>query len=153
MSQPKVGILMGSPSDADVMRAAAGILEEFGVPYEMKVLSAHRIPDKTAEYARTAEEKGIQVLIGGAGMAAHLAGACASESLLPVIGVPLAGGSLGGFDALLATVQMPKGIPVATVAIGKSGARNAAILAAQILALSNPQLRQRLEEQRRSWES
>ncbi len=150
MSQPKVGILMGSPSDADIMRAAADVLQEFGVSYEMKVLSAHRIPDKTAEYARTAEERGIQILIGGAGMAAHLAGALAAHSILPIIGVPIGGSSLGGIDALLATVQMPGGIPVATVAIGKAGAKNAGLLAVQILSRSDPNLVEKLHEYRRA---
>jgi 5-(carboxyamino)imidazole ribonucleotide mutase len=119
----------------------------------MRVSSAHRNPEATRAYAREAQQRGLKVLIAAAGMAAHLAGACASESLLPVIGVPLAGGTLGGLDALLATVQMPKGVPVATVAIGSSGARNAAILAAQIIALHDPQLRDRLLQQRRSWGS
>lgn len=150
MSQPKVGILMGSPSDEEVMRVAAKILEEFDVPYEIKVLSAHRIPDKTAEYARSAEEHGIQVLIGGAGMAAHLAGTLAAHSILPVIGVPIGGGSLGGMDALLATVQMPGGIPVATVSIGKAGAKNAGLLAVQILSRREPDLVAKLHEYRRA---
>ena len=149
MSQPRVGILMGSPSDAKVMRAGAEILEDFGVPFEMKVLSAHRIPDKTAEYARSAEKRGIKVLIGGAGMAAHLAGTLAAHSILPVIGVPVGGGSLGGIDALLATVQMPGGIPVATVSIGKAGAKNAGLLAVQILSQSDPTLIEKLHEYRR----
>lgn len=153
MEQPVVGIVMGSESDRDVMEVCLQQCEELGIAAELRVSSAHRNPAATREYAKQAQARGLKVLIAGAGMAAHLAGACASESLLPVIGVPLAGGSLGGLDALLATVQMPKGIPVATVAIGKSGARNAAILAAQILALSDPQLQQRLEDQRRSWES
>lgn len=149
MSQPRVGILMGSPSDADVMRVAAKMLEEFDVPYEIKVLSAHRIPDKTAEYARSAEKRGIQILIGGAGMAAHLAGTLAAHSILPVIGVPIGGGTLGGIDALLATVQMPGGIPVATVSIGKAGAKNAGLLAVQILSRKEPELAAKLHEYRR----
>ena len=141
---PRVGILMGSDSDWDVMTVAAARLDAFGVPYEVTVTSAHRAPQRTAEYASTARARGLQVLIAGAGAAAHLAGAVAAHTTLPVIGVPLEAGSLRGLDALLATVQMPAGVPVATVAVGKSGADNAAILAVQILAVADAALAQRL---------
>ena len=139
MTEAKVAILMGSISDREVMQAAGDVLESLGIPYEIAVRSAHRTPVETSEFIRQAEEAGVQVLICGAGMAAHLAGVVAAESLLPVIGVPL-GASLGGLDALLATVQMPPGIPVGTVAIGKAGAKNAAWLAARILALGDADL-------------
>ena len=141
---PRVGILMGSDSDWDVMSAAATRLDAFGVPYEVTVTSAHRAPHRTAEYASTARDRGLQVVIAGAGAAAHLAGVVAAHTTLPVIGVPLEAGSLHGLDALLATVQMPAGVPVATVAVGKSGADNAAILAVQILAVADAALAQRL---------
>ncbi len=144
MTAARVGILMGSDSDWEVMAAAAQRLEALGIPYEVTVTSAHRAPERTAEYARTARDRGLQVLIAGAGLAAHLAGVVAAHTTLPVIGVPLEAGSLRGFDALLATVQMPPGVPVATVAIGKAGAENAAILAAQILALADTALATRL---------
>jgi phosphoribosylaminoimidazole carboxylase PurE protein len=134
---PLVGILMGSESDREVMELAAGVLDEIGIPSETRVMSAHRSPDEVREYASTAAMRGLKVIIAGAGLAAHLAGAVAANTILPVIGVPLAAGSLGGLDALLSTVQMPKGIPVATVAIGSHGARNAAWLAAEIIALSD----------------
>jgi len=137
---------MGSDSDLPVMEKAATVLQELGVPYEMDISSAHRLPDKTAEYARTARERGLMVIIAGAGMAAHLAGVIASHTTLPVIGVPLKSGALAGVDALYATVQMPSGIPVATVAI--DGAANAAYLACEILAVSNPKIAQRLKEKR-----
>ena len=146
---PQVGILMGSDSDWEVMAAAAQRLDAFGVPYEVTVTSAHRAPERTAEYARTASERGLRVLIAGAGVAAHLAGTVAAHTTLPVIGVPLEAGNLRGLDALLATVQMPAGVPVATVAIGKGGAENAAILAAQILALGDEQLAARLAAYKR----
>jgi 5-(carboxyamino)imidazole ribonucleotide mutase len=145
-SKPLVGILMGSASDAKVMQKAADTLQRLGVPCEMLVRSAHRMPLETADYARSARERGLRVLIAGAGMAAHLAGAVAAHSTLPVIGVPLASGALHGQDALLATVQMPSGIPVATVAV--DGAENAAYLAAQILALSDAALSARLDADR-----
>ena len=148
MTNPKIGILMGSKSDADIMGEASRILEEFGVPHEMKVLSAHRTPQETSEYAQSAESKGIQVLIAGAGYAAHLAGALAAQSTLPIIGVPLDASSLQGLDSLLSTVQMPKGIPVACMGIGKAGAINAALFAVQILARSDPDLAQKLKEYR-----
>jgi phosphoribosylaminoimidazole carboxylase PurE protein len=152
MAEPRVGILMGSESDRDVMERCLEQLEELGIAAELQVLSAHRTPDATRAYARAAASRGIRVLVAGAGMAAHLAGALASESLLPVIGVPLDSGALRGMDALLATVQMPKGVPVACMAIGKAGATNAAIFAAQILAHEDPAVRERLVEMRRSWE-
>ncbi len=141
---PLVGILMGSDSDWDVMSSAAARLDALGVPYEITVTSAHRAPQRTAAYASSARERGLRVLIAGAGVAAHLAGVVAAHTTLPVIGVPLESGSLRGLDALLATVQMPPGVPVATVAVGKGGAENAAILAAQILALSDAKLAARL---------
>lgn len=143
---PRVGILMGSDSDWEVMSAAATRLEAFGIACEVTVTSAHRAPQRTAEYAAAARGRGLQVLICGAGVAAHLAGVVAAHTTLPVIGVPLEAGSLRGMDALLATVQMPAGVPVATVAIGKGGAENAAILAAQILALGDEALARRMTE-------
>ncbi len=148
MTTPKIGILMGSKSDADIMGEAARILEEFGVPHEMKVLSAHRTPQETSEYAQSAESRGIQALIAGAGYAAHLAGALAAHCTLPIIGVPLNASSLKGLDSLLSTVQMPKGIPVACMGIGKAGAINAALFAVQILSRSDPALVQKLKEYR-----
>ena len=148
MTTPKIGILMGSKSDADIMGEAARILEEFGVPHEMKVLSAHRTPQETSEYAQSAESRGIQALIAGAGYAAHLAGALAAHCTLPIIGVPLNASSLKGLDSLLSTVQMPKGIPVACMGIGKAGAINAALFAVQILSRSDPALAQKLKEYR-----
>jgi len=138
--KPLVSIVMGSDSDLEVMREAGRALEEFGIAYEMDVTSAHRAPRKTAEFARSAAGRGVKIIIAGAGGAAHLAGVIAAESTLPVIGVPIPNSSLQGLDALLATVQMPAGIPVATVAIGKAGAYNAGVLAAQMLALSDPSL-------------
>ena len=148
MTTPKIGILMGSKSDADIMGETARILEEFGVPHEVKVLSAHRTPQETSEYAQSAEGRGIQALIAGAGYAAHLAGALAAHSTLPIIGVPLEASSLKGLDSLLSTVQMPKGIPVACMGIGKAGAINAALFAVQILSRSDPALAQKLKEYR-----
>lgn len=142
---PLVGILMGSASDAPIMKKAAQALEELAVPYEMKVLSAHRTPDQVLEYAASARSRGLKILIAGAGGAAHLAGFLAAKTTLPVLAVPIPTTSLGGLDSLLSMVQMPAGVPVATLAIGEAGARNAAILAAQILALSDSALAQRLE--------
>lgn len=153
MSEPRVSILIGSESDREVMSECLERLRSLGVAAELRVSSAHRNPEATRAYAREAEKKGVRVLIAGAGMAAHLAGALASESLLPVIGVPLESGPLRGMDALLATVMMPSGVPVATVAIGKAGAANAAILAAQILALEDAELRERLAAGRRAWKT
>jgi phosphoribosylaminoimidazole carboxylase PurE protein len=143
-AKPRVSIVMGSDSDLDVMREAAKALEEFGIDYEMDVTSAHRSPDRTADYARKAAARGVRVIIAGAGGAAHLAGVVAAHTSLPVIGVPIPSTSLQGMDSLLATVQMPAGIPVATVAIGKPGATNAGILAAQILGLASEPLARKL---------
>jgi len=143
-----VGILMGSESDKEVMKLTSEILKDLGIPFEVNIMSAHRTPDKVKEYASSASERGLKVLIAGAGLAAHLAGAVAAHTILPVIGVPLAAGPLNGMDSLLSTVQMPKGIPVATVAIGSHGARNAAYLAAQIIALENSEVATRLKELR-----
>jgi phosphoribosylaminoimidazole carboxylase PurE protein len=148
MSQPLVGIVMGSESDRPAMEAAGAVLDELGIPFEIQVMSAHRTPAKVAAYAEGAADRGLRVLVAGAGMAAHLAGAVAARTILPVIGVPLDGSPLLGLDALLATVQMPPGIPVATVAVGKAGAKNAGFLAAQILALSDPELARRLRDRR-----
>ena len=140
MADPKVSILMGSRSDAEVMRATAALLDEFGVGYEMRVLSAHRTPQDTVAYITSAEERGIEVLVAGAGFAAHLAGTLAAHSILPVIGVPIDSSPLKGVDALYSTVQMPGGIPVATMTIGKSGAKNAGLFAVQILSRKDPSL-------------
>jgi 5-(carboxyamino)imidazole ribonucleotide mutase len=142
---PLVSIVMGSDSDLEIMREAGKALEDFGIAYEIDVTSAHRSPDRTADYARKAAERGIRVIIAGAGGAAHLAGVIAAHTTLPVIGVPIASTALQGMDSLLATVQMPAGIPVATVAIGKPGATNAGILAAQIIAISQAALAQKLQ--------
>lgn len=149
MMAGKVLILMGSSSDAETMRAAAEVLSGYGIPFEMTVASAHRSPGRTQSLARNAEKEGFSVVIAGAGSAAHLAGCVAAETVLPVIGVPLAGSPLGGFDALLSTVQMPAGVPVATVAVGKAGAQNAAHLAAQILSISSPRLRAKIRARRK----
>uniref|UniRef100_A0A832A941 N5-carboxyaminoimidazole ribonucleotide mutase n=1 Tax=Desulfacinum infernum TaxID=35837 RepID=A0A832A941_9BACT len=138
--QPLVGILMGSDSDLPVMEGAFEVLRKFEIPFETAVLSAHRTPDQAARYAETAAARGLKVLIAAAGWAAHLAGVLASKTTLPVIGVPIDSSPLKGMDALLSTVQMPPGIPVATMAIGKGGARNAALFAVQILALSHEAL-------------
>jgi phosphoribosylaminoimidazole carboxylase PurE protein len=140
-----VGIIMGSDSDLPVMQEAFEVLTNFGIPAEITVASAHRSPQRVSEYARSAERRGLKVLIAGAGGAAHLAGVLAAETSLPVIGVPIGSSPLAGWDALLATVQMPAGVPVATMAVGKAGARNAAILAAQILAVADSKLQERLE--------
>ncbi|MCB2217254.1 MAG: 5-(carboxyamino)imidazole ribonucleotide mutase [Desulfobulbaceae bacterium] len=140
--KPIVGIVMGSASDLPVMKKAAEILKEMGVLFEMDISSAHRLPDKTAEYAKSARGRGIEVIIAGAGIAAHLAGVIAAHTTLPVIGVPLASGALNGEDALYSTVQMPPGIPVATVAI--DGAKNGAFLACSILSIKYPEIEERL---------
>ncbi len=140
---PSVGILVGSKSDLPVMEKCTKRLDDLGVEYELEVRSAHRNPEDVAEYVANAPGRGIKVFICAAGMAAHLAGAVAARTNLPVIGIPIAAGTLGGFDALLATVQMPSGVPVATVAV--NGAANAAVLAVQILAISEPELAERLE--------
>jgi phosphoribosylaminoimidazole carboxylase PurE protein len=147
--KPRVGILMGSASDLEVMNEAAKLLEELGIAHEVVVTSAHRSPAKTADYTSKAQDRGIQVLIVAAGLAAHLAGAVAANTNLPVLGVPLDSGSLRGMDALLSTVMMPAGVPVGTLAIGTAGARNAALLAAQILALSDARLAKTLAERKR----
>ena len=144
MMSPQVGIVYGSPSDKDKMGHAAATLERFGVEYEMEAMSAHRSPERVREYASSAEDRGIKVLIAGAGRAAHLAGVVAAHTSLPVIGVPLSGGVMDGVDALLSTVQMPAGVPVATV--GVDGAANAGVLAVQILAAGDDELRKRLGE-------
>ncbi len=143
----KVGIIMGSDSDLPVIRKATEVLDELSVPYEVHVYSAHRTPEKAGEFVRTAKDRGFGVIIAAAGMAAHLAGAAAANTTLPVIGIPCASKYLDGIDALLATVQMPTGVPVATVAIG--GGANAALLAAQILALSDEKLAERLAEKKK----
>ena len=142
----KVGIVMGSDSDMGVMQSAADVLKDFGVAFEITVASAHRSPQRAAAWASTAPERGIKVIIAGAGHAAHLAGAMAAHTSLPIIGVPIDSSCLQGMDALLATVQMPPGIPVATMAIGKPGARNAGILAVQILALADAGLSEKLQK-------
>lgn len=142
--QPLVGIIMGSRTDLPTMQEAATALDEFAIPYEMRVVSAHRTPDDMAEYGRSAHTRGIRVIIAGAGGAAHLPGMTASHSPLPVIGVPVLSSSLNGLDSLLSIVQMPRGVPVATVAIGNG--RNAGLLAAQILAVSDPELQQKIVE-------
>ena len=147
-SDPRVGILMGSASDWGTMKSAADTLEELGIAHEARVLSAHRTPAETADYASTAEARGLGVIIAAAGGAAHLAGVVAAHTMLPVIGVPMQAWSLDGLDSLLSTVQMPRGIPVATVAIGKAGAVNAGILATQILATADPALRETLRQRR-----
>jgi phosphoribosylaminoimidazole carboxylase PurE protein len=145
MSKPVVSIVMGSDSDLEIMREAGTALDGFGIAYEIDVTSAHRSPDRTAEFARRAAGRGIRIIIAGAGGAAHLAGVIAAHTTLPVIGVPIPSTSLNGMDSLLATVQMPAGIPVATVAIGKPGATNAGILAAQILGVADSTIAQKLE--------
>lgn len=144
MSKPLVSIVMGSDNDLEIMNEAAKALEDFGIPYEIDISSAHRSPARTSEFARKAESRGIRVIIAGAGSAAHLAGVIAAETTLPVIAVPIAATPLGGLDSLLAMVQMPAGIPVATVAIGKPGATNAGILAAQIIATADPEIMKKL---------
>jgi len=143
MEKPLVGILMGSDSDFPVMGRVAEVFKEMGVPYEMDISSAHRLPEKTANYARTARDRGLEVLIAGAGMAAHLAGVLAAHTTLPVIGVPIASGALGGMDALYSTVQMPPGVPVATVGI--DAAKNAAYLACEILSIKYPEIAEKIE--------
>ncbi|MDP2167489.1 MAG: 5-(carboxyamino)imidazole ribonucleotide mutase [Thermodesulfovibrionales bacterium] len=144
--KPVVLIIVGSDSDIPVMEEAARVLADFSVPYELTVASAHRSPERAAMLASSAEEDGIKVIIAAAGMAAHLAGSIAAHTVLPVIGVPINSSPLNGMDSLLSTVQMPGGVPVATMAIGKAGAKNAAVLAAQMLALSDKALRKRLHE-------
>ncbi len=145
-TKPAVSIVMGSDSDLEIMREAGKALDGFGIAYEIDVTSAHRSPARTAAFAREAAGRGIQVIIAGAGGAAHLAGVIAAESTLPVIGVPIPSTSLGGLDSLLSIVQMPAGIPVATVAIGKAGPTNAGILAAQMIALGDAAVAQKMRE-------
>ena len=144
--EAKVGIVMGSDSDLGVMEETAKVLKKYNIPFEMTVASAHRSPKRAGDFASTAKNRGIKVIIAGAGHAAHLAGAMAAYTTLPIIGVPIDSSAFQGLDALLSTVQMPPGVPVATVAVGKPGARNAGILAVQILALSDPVLADKLEE-------
>jgi 5-(carboxyamino)imidazole ribonucleotide mutase len=148
MSEPFVAILMGSESDLPIMQAGADILRQLEIKYEIKITSAHRTPAITQQFISEAEARGCQVFIAGAGLAAHLAGATAAQTTKPVIGVPIDAGPLSGLDSLLSTVQMPGGIPVATVAIGKAGAKNAAYLAAQILSLADPDLAERVKSER-----
>jgi phosphoribosylaminoimidazole carboxylase PurE protein len=143
-----VALLMGSDSDWETVREAVGTLKQFGVPCEVRVISAHRTPGRASAFARGAALRGIKVIIAAAGGAAHLAGVLAAHTILPVIGIPIQGGALDGLDALLSTVQMPAGVPVATVALGKSGAINAALLAVQILALERPDLQKKLARQK-----
>lgn len=144
--QPQVGVIMGSKSDWPTMERATALLDELGVTYEVEVVSAHRTPDKLFSYAKSAQARGLKVIIAGAGGAAHLPGMAASQTNLPVLGVPIESQALKGMDSLLSIVQMPAGVPVATLAIGKAGAANAAILAAQILALSDATIAKKLQE-------
>jgi len=150
MANPLVGIIMGSKTDLDTLQGAADILKEFGVEYEMRVLSAHRTPEAVMEWSQTAEQRGLEVLIAGAGGAAHLPGVVAAKTILPVLGVPVPSTTLGGADALLSIVQMPKGIPVGTLAIGKAGASNAALLAIAIMGGKRPELREKLKVWRKA---
>ena len=150
MSKPKVGIIMGSHSDWATMKLAADILDELGVAYEKQIVSAHRTPDKLFDYAETAAERGLHVIIAGAGGAAHLPGMTAAKTRLPVLGVPVQSKALSGMDSLLSIVQMPKGIPVGTLAIGEAGAVNAGLLAAAIIALHDPEVADKLDAFRAS---
>jgi 5-(carboxyamino)imidazole ribonucleotide mutase len=145
---PLVGIILGSRTDLDTLASATELLDALGVPYEMRILSAHRTPDETAAWAKGAETRGLEVIIAAAGLAAHLPGVVAAHSTLPVLGVPVDGGSLHGLDALLSIVQMPKGVPVGTLAIGKHGAANAALLAIAILSLKRPELKDKIRQWR-----
>jgi phosphoribosylaminoimidazole carboxylase PurE protein len=145
MAKPVVGILMGSDSDLPVMQEAGAMLQEFGIEYEMTIASAHRTPKKVLEYSLNAEKRGLKVIIAGAGWAAHLAGVVASQTTLPVIGVPIDSSPLKGLDAILATVQMPGGVPVATMSLGRAGAKNAGVFAAQIIAVSDVKVANRLK--------
>jgi 5-(carboxyamino)imidazole ribonucleotide mutase len=150
MANPLVGIIMGSKTDLEVLNGATEVLKEFGIEHEVRVLSAHRTPEQVLEWSSSAESRGLEVLIAGAGGAAHLPGVVAAKTLLPVLGVPVPSTTLGGADALLAIVQMPKGIPVGTLAIGKSGAANAALLAIAIMAGKRPELREKLRAWRKA---
>lgn len=152
MMRKRVGILMGSDSDLEVMQEAAKVLKEFAVPYEMVIASAHRSPRRTMLYATAAEKRGLRILIAGAGHAAHLAGVVAAHTTLPVIGVPIDSSALQGLDSILSTVQMPGGVPVATMALGKGGAKNAGLLAIEILALGDKRLRGKLVRYRKTME-
>ena len=145
-TSPLVGVIMGSKSDWETMRAAADVLAEFGVPHESQIVSAHRTPQRMADYAAEAEGRGLEVIIAGAGGAAHLPGMVASQTVLPVLGVPVQSKALSGMDSLLSIVQMPGGIPVGTLAIGTAGAKNAGLLAVRILANTRPELRKKLHE-------
>lgn len=147
---PVVAVVMGSPSDLEIMKDCLETLQQFEIPHEVRILSAHRTPEKTAEFAKSAMERGLRVIIAAAGKAAHLAGVIASLTPLPVIGVPIPTSDLGGLDSLLSMVQMPAGIPVATVAIGKAGAKNAALLAMAILSLGDLSLRKKIESYRQT---
>ncbi len=144
-SKPEVGIVMGSDSDWSIVKGATETLDSFGIAYEVRVISAHRTPDAASEYSRTAARRGLKILMSAAGGAAHLGGVLAAHTTLPVIGIPIKGGALNGIDSLLATIQMPSGIPVATVTLGSAGPANAAIFAAQILALGKPALARRMK--------
>jgi len=148
MSKNLVGVIMGSTSDWDTMKEACMILDELEIPYEKKVVSAHRTPDEMFNYAETAQNKGIEVIIAGAGGAAHLPGMVASKTVVPVIGVPVKSSTLNGIDSLLSIVQMPGGVPVATMSIGKAGATNAGLMAAEILGIKYPEIQTRLKERR-----
>ncbi|GGE09886.1 N5-carboxyaminoimidazole ribonucleotide mutase [Marinithermofilum abyssi] len=150
MTQPKVGVIMGSTSDYPTMQKACEVLDELAVSYETRVVSAHRTPDEMFHYAETAADRGLEVIIAGAGGAAHLPGMVAAKTVLPVIGVPVKSSSLNGLDSLLSIVQMPGGVPVATVSIGEAGAVNAGLLAVEILGVQDVQLRQRLQARRDS---
>ncbi|MBC63071.1 MAG: 5-(carboxyamino)imidazole ribonucleotide mutase [Chloroflexi bacterium] len=152
MGNPLISIIMGSDSDLPTMKHAIEIIEEFSIPYEVKVISAHRTPDLMYEYAETAKSRGIKVIIAGAGGAAHLPGMTAAKTILPIIGVPIESKSLNGIDSLLSIVQMPKGVPVATVAIGISGAVNAGILAAEIIGLIDEDIQKIIQEKRENIE-
>ena len=145
--KPLVGIVMGSDSDLSKMKETAQVLESFGIACEVSILSAHRVPESVAEYARTAADRGLEVIVAGAGLAAHLPGVIAAHTTLPVVGVPLKAGALRGVDALYAVVQMPPGVPVATVAI--DGAKNAGLLAAQIIGVKSPEIRRKMDEYKR----
>lgn len=146
---PLVAVVMGSASDSEVMQGCVDVLREIGIPYEVRVLSAHRTPDLTREYVVSAADRGLEVMIAGAGWAAHLAGFIAAHTVLPVIGIPIDSSAFKGMDALLSTVQMPPGIPVATVSVGSGGAKNAAVLAAEILGLKYPDIDKRLKSYRK----
>ena len=152
MARPQVSVIMGSDSDLEIMNEAAKSLSDFGIPHEIRVLSAHRSPELVTKFCKDLKSRGIRVVIAGAGGAAHLAGVVAAHAIIPVIGVPINSSSLNGLDSLLSTVQMPSGIPVATVAVGKAGASNAGILAAQILGVHSKKLQAKLERHKKKLE-